>query len=86
MDQRPQQALLAVRDILTRVGTQSGYTGDSLGIDICVRFVERNLPDHRSILQAPGHLTALREICDTFIDAGWPQAHRLIYGIEQIFR
>ncbi|WP_174564896.1 ATP-binding protein [Actinomadura chibensis] len=86
LDCRPEQALLAVRDILLQVGTQSGYTGDTLGIAICVRFVERVLADHRSILREPDNLTALREVCDTFIDAGWPQAHRLVYGIEQIFR
>lgn len=86
LDFRPQIALLAVRDILTQVGTSSGYTGDSLGIAICVRFVERLVADHRGILQVPGNLTALREICDTFIDVGWPQAYSLVFGIEQIFR
>jgi hypothetical protein len=34
----------------------------------------------------PSDLTALREICDTFIDAGWPQAYSPVLGIEQIFR
>ncbi|WP_133061486.1 ATP-binding protein [Streptosporangium minutum] len=86
LDCCPQQALLAVRDVLSQAGTQSGYTGDSLGIAICVRFVERILADHRSTLHTPENLTALREVCDTFIEAGWPQAHRLVYGIEQIFR
>ncbi|MBE1600257.1 ATP-binding protein [Streptomyces stelliscabiei] len=86
LDFRPQIALLAVRDILTQVGTSSGYTGDSLGIAICVRFVERLVADHRGILQVPSNLTALREICDTFIDVGWPQAYSLVFGIEQIFR
>jgi hypothetical protein len=86
LDSSPQQALLAVRDVLSRVGSQSGYTGDSLGIAICVRFVERILADHCSILRTSQNLTALREVCDTFIEAGWPQAHRLVYGIEQIFR
>ncbi|MBT2418092.1 hypothetical protein J7F01_08460 [Streptomyces sp. ISL-22] len=86
LDLRPQEALLAVRDLLQQVGTSSGYTGDSLGIAICVRFVERLIADHRGILQVPSNLTALREICDTFIDAGWPQAYSLVFGIEQIFR
>ncbi|MGW0464037.1 hypothetical protein ACWDX6_02020 [Streptomyces sp. NPDC003027] len=36
-----------------------------------MRFVERLIADHRGILQVPSNLTALREICDTFIDAGW---------------
>ncbi|MFF2523543.1 hypothetical protein [Streptomyces liangshanensis] len=86
IDQRPQQTLLTVRDIVTQVGAQSGYTTDTLGVGTCVTFVERILADHRSLLRSPDNLTALRQICDAFIDAGWPQAHKLVFGIEQIFR
>ncbi|MFE3237549.1 hypothetical protein ACFXKJ_36185 [Kitasatospora indigofera] len=86
LDQRPQQGLIAVRDILTATGAQSGYITDSLAASTCVKFAERILADHRGILQTPANLTALREICDTFIDAGWPQAHQLVFGIEQAFR
>ncbi|MFJ7297807.1 NACHT domain-containing protein [Streptomyces collinus] len=86
IDHRPQQTLLTVRDIVTQVGAQSGYTADTLGVGACVTFVERILADHRSLLRSPDNLTALRQICDAFIDAGWPQAHKLVFGIEQIFR
>jgi hypothetical protein len=34
----------------------------------------------------PEHLAALRELLDVFIDAGWPQAHRLVYSLDEIFR
>lgn len=85
-DHRPQKALLAIRDIIKQAGTQDGYTMDPMGLGTCVKFVERILADHRSILHTPENLTALREICDAFIDAGWPQAHQLVFGIEQIFR
>ncbi|MFJ7164365.1 hypothetical protein ACIQUV_02530 [Streptomyces globosus] len=86
LDQRPQQGLIGVRDILTTTGTQSGYTADILAVSTCVRFAERILADHRDILRIPENLTALREICDIFIEAGWPQAHQLVFGIEQAFR
>jgi hypothetical protein len=86
IDRRPQETLLTVRDIITQVGAQSGYTADTLGVGTCVTFVERILADHRSLLRNPDNLTALRQICDAFIDAGWPQAHKLVFGIEQIFR
>nr|WP_144298820.1 ATP-binding protein [Streptomyces sp. TLI_235] len=86
LDQRPEQGLIGVRDILTAAGARSGYTTDSLAASTCVKLAERILADHRDILQTPANLTALREICDTFIDAGWPQAHRLVFGIEQAFR
>ena len=86
LDQRPQQGLIAVRDILTMAGARSGYTTDSLAASTCVKLAERILADHRDILKAPENLTALREICDIFIEAGWPQAHQLVFGIEQAFR
>ncbi|MFE9792294.1 hypothetical protein ACFYRL_11180 [Streptomyces goshikiensis] len=86
LDQRPQQGLIGVRDILTTTGTQSGYTADTLAVSTCVKFAERILADHRAILRIPENLTALREICDIFIEAGWPQAHQLVFGIEQAFR
>lgn len=85
-DHRPQKALLTIRDLIKQVGTQDGYTMDPMGLGACVKFVERILADHRGILHTPENLTALREICDAFIDAGWPQAHQLVFGIEQIFR
>ncbi|MEC3995886.1 hypothetical protein VSR01_21135 [Actinacidiphila sp. DG2A-62] len=85
-DHRPQKALLTIRDIIKKAGTQDGYTMDPMGLGTCVKFVERILADHRSILHTPENLTALREICDVFIDAGRPQAHQLVFGIEQIFR
>ncbi|MFE5945318.1 hypothetical protein [Streptomyces sp. NPDC056480] len=86
LEQRPQQALIGVRDILTTTGTQSGYTADTLAVSTCVKFAERILADHRDILRVPENLTALREICDIFIEAGWPQAHQLAFGIKQAFR
>ncbi|MFG2537862.1 hypothetical protein ACGFU4_21765 [Streptomyces sp. NPDC048511] len=86
LDQRPQQGLTGVRDILTTTGTQSGYTADTLAVSTCVKLAERILADHRDILRIPENLSALREICDIFIEAGWPQAHQLVFGIEQAFR
>lgn len=86
LDARPKAALLALHELLVGVGARSGYTADSLGIKTCVSIVERVLADHRGILRSPEHLTAVREVCDIFIEAGWPVAHRLVYGIERIFR
>ncbi|MEU5335649.1 hypothetical protein AB0G51_20310 [Streptomyces asoensis] len=86
LDLRPQQALLAVRDLLTAPGTPTAYSSDTLALDLCVSLAERVLSDYRDLLHAPQCLTALREICDVFVDAGWPRAHQLVFGIEQVFR
>ncbi|MFC8664025.1 hypothetical protein [Streptomyces sp. NPDC057199] len=86
LDDRPEQTLLAVRDLLTAPGAPVAYSSDSLALDLCVRLVEQVLADHRELLRTQQFLTAVRQICDVFVDAGWPRAHRLVFGIEQVFR
>ncbi|MFJ2008070.1 P-loop NTPase family protein [Streptomyces chartreusis] len=86
LDDRPEQTLLAVRDLLTAPGAPVAYSSDSLALDLCVRLVEQVLADHRELLRTQECLTAVRQICDVFVDAGWPRAHQLVFGIEQAFR
>ncbi|MFD5623784.1 hypothetical protein [Streptomyces yangpuensis] len=86
LDSRPQQALLGVRDVLTAPGAPAAYSSDTLALGLCVSVVERVLADHRELLRTPECLTAVRQICDVFVDAGWPRAHQLVFGIEQVFR
>ncbi|MFE7581080.1 hypothetical protein ACFU5Y_05870 [Streptomyces gardneri] len=86
LDSRPRQALLGVRDVLTAPGAPAAYSSDTLALDLCVSVVERVLADHRELLRTPECLTAVRQICDVFVDAGWPRAHQLVFGIEQVFR
>ncbi|MFD6347695.1 hypothetical protein ACFWF9_23645 [Streptomyces roseolus] len=86
LDSRPQQALLGVRDVLTAPGAPAAYRSDTLALDRCVSFVEQVLAGHRELLRTPECLTAVRQICDVFVDAGWPRAHQLVFGIEQVFR
>jgi hypothetical protein len=86
LDARPERTLLGLRDIVVTGGQQGGYQLDKMAVDLVVRIVDRLLADHRGILQAPECLTALRQILDVFVEAGWPSAHRLAYGLEHIFR
>lgn len=86
LDERPQESLLAIRDILLAGGQRGGYSLDSMAVGTFVQVAERVLADHRGVLRNPECLTALREICDVFVEAGWPQAHQLVFGLEQIFR
>jgi hypothetical protein len=86
LDARPEESLLAVRDIVVSGGQEGGYQLDKMAVDLAVGVVERFLADHRGILQKSECLTALRELLDVFVDGGWPAAHRLVYGLERIFR
>jgi hypothetical protein len=82
----PELVLLSLREIVTLGGHAGGYQDETLAIDAIVRILERYLANHRGILQRPEYLAALHELLDVFIDAGWPQAHRLVYSLDEIFR
>ena len=86
LDARPERVLLMVRDVVTTGGQRGAYQLDKMAIDLAVRIVQRLLADHRGILQSADCLAALRQILDVFVEAGWPEAHRLAYGLEHIFR
>jgi hypothetical protein len=86
LDARPEAVTIALAEVVTSGGKRGGYQLDSMAVDLAVRIVQRLLADHRGILRNSACLTALREVLDVFVDAGWPQAHRLAYGLEHIFR
>jgi hypothetical protein len=58
-----------------------------LAQDIVLRIVRRYLADQRALLQNDDECQrALREIPETFIEAGWPAAQQLAYRIDEIHR
>ena len=82
----PRRAFLVAAD-LVRSGARSGYQFDSLGADAIVAFLERYLADHRALLQDDIECRkALFEILDIFVRAGWENARRITYGLDEIFR
>jgi hypothetical protein len=70
-----------------RGGQKWGYQYDNLAGDLFVRIVERYLAEHRSLLQQDAECSsALVEILDIFVRAGWLSARRLTYGLDEIYR
>jgi hypothetical protein len=70
-----------------RSGQAGAYETDSLGADLFVRLVERYLAEYRTLLQRDDECRQiLVEILDIFVRAGWPQARKLTYGLQDIFR
>lgn len=66
---------------------QAGYQHESLAADLIVQLIERYLAEHRSLLQQDKDCRrALIEVLDVFVKAGWPNARRLAYRLEEIFR
>ena len=68
-------------------GKKGGYEYESLAVGTFVKFVERYLAEYRFVFQENLLCrTALMEVLDIFVQAGWPEAQRLTYRLEEIFR
>lgn len=69
----------------------AGFQHESMAANEVVKLVEQILADHREIFQTRnGHeskaLTALLDVLDLFVEAGWPDARRLTHRLEEIYR
>ena len=68
-------------------GEPGGYQYESLAISLVVRLVERYLAEYRSILRSNAECQqALLDVLNIFVEGGWPEARRLTYQIDEIFR
>jgi hypothetical protein len=64
-----------------------GYQYESLGMEVVVAVVRRYLADYRDVLQGSSEAQRqLMEILDMFVATGWPEARRLAYQLEELFR
>jgi hypothetical protein len=75
------------RDVATvvRGSRGSGYSYESLAAGLIVGLVARYLADYRDIFQSDEGLRhSLIEVLDAFV--GWPEAQKLVYRLEDIFR
>jgi hypothetical protein len=72
---------------VVRSGHKGLYEYESLAVGLIVRLVELYLADHQVIFQQYETCRqALLEILDIFVQVGWPEARRLMYRLEEIFR
>jgi hypothetical protein len=54
---------------------------------LILRIVRRYLAEQRQLFQDDDELeTALADILDVFVAAGWPDARHLVYGLGDLFR
>jgi hypothetical protein len=86
IDVDPRGAFLRIAATI-RGGQRFGYQYDTLAPALFVRIVERYLAEHRSLLQQDAECSAaLVDMLDIFVRAGWPEARRLTYGLDEIYR
>ena len=81
----PKEVLhFAVR--IARSSESSGYNFDSIAVKNYVNFVEIVLADYRSEVRDGQGLEDLLNILDIFVRAGWSNALRLVWRLDEIFR
>ena len=64
----------------------AGYTLDSRAVGDVVELVEIVLADHRGEVRDGGGLEDLLNLLDLFAKTGWPDALRLIWRLDEVFR
>jgi len=68
-------------------GRRGGYEFESLAVDLIVNLVERYLAEQRQLIQEDSQCReVLLSIINTFVQAGWSSARRLVYRLEDVFR
>ena len=64
----------------------AGYAFDPIAAREVTALVETTLADHREIAQSGQPLHDLMRVLDVFVEAGWPEAQRLVWRLEELFR
>jgi hypothetical protein len=81
----PEEALAMAARTAT-FGSATGYQFDSLAVKEVVGLVEVVLADYRDRLTEGEPLANTLALLDTFADAGWPEALRLVWRLDEVFR
>lgn len=82
----PTELFLLIAEAV-RARRKGGYQYEELAVKEIVAIVERYLADFRVIfMDSADCRAALRDVLDTFVEAGWPESHRLVYSLDTIFR
>ena len=71
---------------VARSGEPSGYSVDSLAVEDVVKFVEIVLADHRNEVREGQGLEDLLNLLDIFAKAGWSDALKLVWRLDEVFR
>jgi len=81
--------LLAMHSI--RSASIAGMQHEHLAVGVTVELIQQAFADHRDIFRSPPEqandcLSALLEVLDLFVEAGWTEARQLTNRLEEIYR
>ncbi len=85
VDYEPNQ-VLRLAAALAQGSLKGRYPFDSLAIKEVVELVERILADHRGEIREPASFQNLLQLLDIFASAGWPEALRLVWRLDEVYR
>jgi len=86
IDLKPRDIFLAIGRVV-QAGKRGGYQFDTMAKDLIVKIIRRYLADYRHIYKDDKECErVLIEILDVFASVGWPEAHELVYRLEEIYR
>jgi hypothetical protein len=74
-----------------KTSSAAGFQHESMAANEVVKLVEQVLADHREIFHTRNgseskSLSALLDVLDLFVEAGWHQARQLTHRLEEIYR
>lgn len=90
LDCAPEQSfLLAAKSI--RNSAKAGFQFESLAVGEVVKLIQRVLADYPDLFKPQQGrdsecLSALLEVLDLFVEAGWAEARQLTHRLEEIYR
>jgi hypothetical protein len=67
-------------------GRPHGFNLDSLAIEQVVKITESILADYRLQARVDTALGQILEIIEIFSETGWPQALRLVWRLDEVYR
>lgn len=86
IDIDPMRIFLLIGQVI-KSSKKDFYQYESVGSELIVKIIKRYIAEFRQILQENAECrVTLIEILDTFVDAGWRDALKLSYHLEEIFR
>lgn len=71
---------------VVRASKPHNYTFDSMAMREVAELVQTLLADHRAEIQADASITDLLNLLDAFVEAGWPDALKLVWRLDEIYR
>jgi len=78
--------ILHLATLTVKASQATGYPVDTFAIREVVKLVEIILADYRKEVQDSKVLEDLLDLLDIFCKVGWPEAIRLVWRLDEIFR